>query len=237
MPGPGLAALLFDVFGTCVDWRASVAREVGAAAARAGVALDPLAFADAWRALYQPSMEEVRSGRRPFVPLDVLHRESLGALLPRFGLAGRLPEAALDDLARAWHRLDPWPDVVPGLARLRRRFVVAPHSNGNVALIVAMARRAGLAWDCVLGAEVVGRYKPERESYRIAVRLLGLAPGEAMMVAAHAGDLRAARDAGLRTAFVARPHEQGPGAGAESPPEGCDVVARDFLDLADRLGA
>ena len=237
MPDPGPAALLFDVFGTCVDWRASVAREVGAAAARAGVALDPLAFADAWRALYQPSMEAVRSGRRPFVPLDVLHRESLEALLPRFGLAGRLPEAALDDLNRAWHRLDPWPDVVPGLARLRRRFVVAPHSNGNVALIVAMARRAGLAWDCVLGAEVVGRYKPERESYRIAARLLALAPGEAMMVAAHAGDLRAARDAGLRTAFVARPHERGPGAGAEAPPVGCDVVARDFLELADRLGA
>ena len=234
---PALRALLFDVFGTCVDWRTSVAREVEAAAGRAGVALDSLAFADAWRGRYQPSMEEVRSGRRPFAPLDALHRESLDALLPRFGLSGRLPEEALQDLNRAWHRLDPWPDVVAGLSRLRRRYVVAPHSNGNLALLGAMARRAGLPWDCILGAEVVGRYKPEPESYLGAVRLLALAPGEAMMVAAHADDLVAARAAGLRTAFVARPDERGTGAGAEVPPRGCDVAARDLLDLAGRLGA
>ncbi len=233
----GVRALLFDVFGTCVDWRTSVAREVEAAARRAGVGLDGLAFADAWRGMYQPSMEEVRSGRRPFAPLDVLHRESLDALLPRFGLAGRLPEEALQELNRAWHRLDPWPDAVAGLSRLRRRFVVAPHSNGNLALLTAMAKRAGLPWDCILGAEVVGRYKPEPASYLGAVRLLALAPGEAMMVAAHADDLLAARAAGLRTAFVARPDERGNGAGAERPPEGCDVVAGDFLDLATRLGA
>ncbi len=233
---PMVQALLFDVFGTCVDWRTSVAREVDGAARRAGVALDPLAFADAWRGRYQPSMEEVRSGRRPFATLDVLHRESLDALLPRFGLAGRLPDEALQELSRAWHRLDPWPDVVAGLSRLRRRFVVAPHSNGNLALLVAMAKRAGLPWDCILGAEVVGRYKPEPESYLGAVRLLGLAAGQAMMVAAHADDLRAARAAGLRIAFVARPDERGAGAGAERPPEECDLVAEDFLDLAGRLG-
>ena len=138
-------ALLFDVFGTCVDWRTSVAREVEAAARRAGVGLDGLAFADAWRGMYQPSMEEVRSGRRPFAPLDVLHRESLDALLPRFGLAGGLPEEALPDLNRAWHRLDPWPDAVAGLSRLRRRFVVAPHSNGNLALLTAMAKQLSSA--------------------------------------------------------------------------------------------
>jgi len=233
---PPLRALLFDVFGTCVDWRTSVAREVEAAARRADVAIDPFAFADAWRARYQPSMEEVRAGRRPFVPLDQLHRESLDALLPRFGLEG-LGEPERAELNRAWHRLDPWPDAVAGLERLRRRFVVAPHSNGNVALLVAMARRAGLPWDCILGAEVVGRYKPEPESYAAAVRLLALSPGEAMMVAAHGSDLLAAGAQGLRTAFVARPHEWGARVGAESAPEGCDVVAGDFLELAARLGA
>lgn len=230
-------AIVFDVFGTCVDWRSGVARDVALAAAGIGVAVDAFAFADAWRGRYQPAMEEVRSGRRPWTILDVLHRESLDALLPKFGLAA-LDETARDSLNRAWHRLDPWPDVVPGLERLKRRYVISPLSNGNVALLVSMAKRAGLPWDLVLCAETSRAYKPMSAAYLNAAAMLGLRPGEVMLGAAHNGDLAAARKAGLRTAFVPRPSEHGSSQRLDlAPSETWDVVASDFNDLAARLGA
>lgn len=234
---PQIKALIFDVFGTCVDWRSCVAREAEAAARGVGVSLEGTAFADAWRARYQPQMETVRSGRRPWTILDVLHRESLLALLPEFGLAGKLSEAQIDDLNRAWHRLDPWPDVVNGLTRLKRKFIIGPQSNGNLALMVNMAKRAGLPWDCILGAEVVRNYKPVPQAYTDAVRMLGLQPPEVMMVAAHNDDLGAAQKQGLSTGFVPRPTEKGPAQKTDLAASGnWDIVARDFVDLADRLG-
>jgi 2-haloacid dehalogenase len=237
--GPDVAALLFDVFGTVVDWRSGVAQEAALFLARHGIAADPHGFADAWRGRYQPAMEEVRSGRRPFAVLDVLHRESLEATLRQAGTdpAG-LPQAEVDDLNHAWHRLDPWPDAVAGLERLRRRFVVAPLSNGNIRLILDMAKRAGLPWDAILGAEVSRAYKPEPRVYLHAAEILELPPSACMMVAAHNGDLRAARGAGLATAFVPRPREHGPDQATDlAPEEAWDVVAADFGALAGRLGA
>ena len=238
MPVSDVKALIFDVFGTCVDWRSGIAREVAAVARTKGVDLDTLAFADGWRARYQPQMETVRSGKRPWTILDVLHRESLEAILPHFGLAGKLSPAETDDLNRAWHRLDPWPDAVAGLSRLKRKFIIAPHSNGNLALLVNMAKRAGIPWDCIIGAEVVRNYKPVPASYTEAARILGLAAAEVMMCAAHNGDLRAAQAQGLKTAFIPRPAEHGPGQKTDLTPDGTwDIVARDFGDLADQLGA
>jgi len=233
---PGVKAIVFDVFGTCVDWRGGVARDVAAVATRLNVAVDADKFARAWRGRYQPSMEEVRSGRRPWTILDVLHRESLDAILPGFGL-GALDEAGRADLNRAWHRLDPWPDVVRGLNRLRSKFVIAPLSNGNVALLLNMAKRAGMPWDAILGAETSRAYKPLPAAYLNACAMLGLAPGEVMLGAAHNGDLAAAQAAGLRTAFVPR-RELGPGQTSDLTATGAwDVVATDFLDLAARMGA
>jgi 2-haloacid dehalogenase len=232
------AALLFDVFGTCVDWRSGVAREVAAVASRLGRAdVDAAAVADAWRARYQPQMETVRSGARPWVDLDVLHREALDGVLAEAGL-DEVAAGDRDALTRAWHRLDPWPDTVPGLLRLKALAIVAPHSNGHVALLLAMARRAGLPWDLILGAETAGAYKPEPRSYLRNLELLRLAPGEAMMVAAHNDDLRAAAALGMRTAFVRRPLEHGPGQTTDLEPGGpWDVVADDLLDLAAQVGA
>jgi 2-haloacid dehalogenase len=229
-------ALTFDVFGTVVDWRSSLVREGEAFGRPRGLSVDWAKLADAWRALYQPAMEEVRRGRRPWTKLDDLHRESLERLLPEFGLTG-LAAADVDHLNRAWHRLDPWPDAVPGLVRLRRRHVLATLSNGNVALLVHMARRAGLPWDAVLGAEVARHYKPQPEAYLVTAELLGCRPEECMMVAAHNGDLSAASALGFRTAFVPRPTEYGPGQTTDLRPErDWDVVAADFLELAGRLG-
>jgi 2-haloacid dehalogenase len=229
-------ALAFDVFGTVVDWRRGIMREVEALGRPRGLAADWAAFADAWRGLYQPSLEAVRSGARPWTRLDDLHRESLEPLLPRFGLTALTPDER-DHLTRAWHRLDPWPDVLPGLARLRRRYILATLSNGNVALLVNMARRAGLPWDAVLGAEVARHYKPQPPAYLVTAGLLGLAPGECLMVAAHNGDLAAAGALGFRTCFVPRPEEYGPGQRRDLAPErDWDVVARDFVDLAGQLG-
>ena len=233
----GVAALLFDVFGTVVDWRAGVMREIARVAGAASVAVDAAAMADAWRDLYDPAMAPVRKGRRPWVKLDVLHRENLVQLLPRFGLQG-LDAAAIDDLAFAWRRLDPWPDVLPSLQRLKRRYALATLSNGNVALMVAMARRAGLPWDAILGAEPTRSYKPDPACYLGTADMLGLAPGDCMMVAAHPGDLVAAAACGFRTAFVPRPDEHGPGVGSEKPDPGdrFDVTAADFGELARQLG-
>ncbi|GAA0387297.1 haloacid dehalogenase type II [Microbispora corallina] len=235
----GVRALVFDVFGTVVDWREGVAREAAPFLARHGRHdVDPHAFADAWRARYQPAMEECRSGRRPFTRLDVLHRENLEAVLADLGLdPRRIGEAELDDLNRAWHRLDPWPEAVAGVTRLKRRFTVAPLSNGNIALLTAMAKRAGIPWDAVLGAEVAQAYKPRPEAYLRTAEVLGLRPPELCLVAAHNDDLRAARAAGLVTAFVPRPAEHGTGQTADlTPVEPWDAVARDFQDLAHRLG-
>lgn len=229
-------ALAFDVFGTVVDWRGSLIRELGAVAAERGIEnVDWAAFADAWRGAYQPSMQEVRGGRLPWTRLDDLHRRSLERLLEQFGVRG-LDEAALRRITTVWHRLRPWPDAIGGLARLRRRYILVTLSNGNVALLTNMARHAGLPWDCILSAELCRHYKPDPEVYRMAYELLDLAPAQVMMVAAHNDDLRHAAGQGLRTAFVRRPREHGPGQTRDLEPEApFDVVADDFGDLADIL--
>jgi 2-haloacid dehalogenase len=233
---PNVKALTFDVFGTVVDWRSSLIREGETLGKAKGLSLDWAKFADSWRGLYQPAMDEVRSGRRPWTKLDDLHRESLDKLLAQFGIKG-LSEAEIDQLNRAWHRLDPWPDSVPGLTRLKRKYVLATLSNGNVALIVNMAKYGGLPWDAVLGAEVARHYKPQPECYLTTAALLGLTPGECMMVAAHNGDLGHAQALGLRTAFVPRPNEHGPGSDRDvTPARQWDVIAKDFQDLAQQLG-
>jgi 2-haloacid dehalogenase len=231
--------LVFDVFGTVVDWRTGVARDLRGFFERHGApGVDAHAVADAWRRRYQPAMEECRSGRRPFTRLDVLHRENLDAVLVEAGLDTRaIAPAELDDLNRAWHRLDPWPDSVPGLLRLKSRFVIAPLSNGNIALLLNMAKRAGLPWDAILGAEVAGAYKPRPEAYLRTADILGLRPERMCLVAAHNDDLRAARGCGLGTAFVRRATEHGPQQAIDLvPTERWDVVAADFLDLATQLG-
>ena len=229
-------ALLFDVFGTVVDWRGSVAREAKKALAPKGHDFDWHDFARRWRDRYQPAMEEVRSGARPYTILDVLHRENLEALLEEFGVSG-LSEAEKDDLNRAWHRLDPWPDAVLGLSRLRRKYIIGTCSNGNIALMVNMARHARLPWDTILGAEVARAYKPQPDAYRLSCAALGLAPEEVMMTAAHNGDLHAAAAQGMATAFVPRRTEHGPGQTTDLEADsGFTVVAEDFIDLADRLG-
>ena len=230
-------ALTFDVFGTVVDWRSSIAREGEALARRKKIdGVDWAKFADAWRGLYQPMLSRVRDGALPWTKLDDLHRMSLERLLPDFGITG-LTDAEIDDLNRAWHRLDPWPDAVPGLLRLKRDYALATLSNGNVALIVNMARRAGLPWDAVLGAEVARHYKPQPECYLTTAALLGFAPEQCMMVAAHNGDLAAASKLGFKTAFVPRPTEYGPGQRTDQTAERpWDVVAKDFVDLAAKLG-
>lgn len=224
--------LAFDVFGTVVDWHGSVVREVAALYPQ----VDADALALAWRAGYQPAMQAVRSGGRRFVRLDVLHREILDGLLPRFGLA-HLDEAQRDHLNRVWHRLDPWPDAVAGIARLKRRFTVVPLSNGNIGLLTAMAKRAGLPWDAVLSAEVFAAYKPDARTYQGVAEVFGVSPQAVMMVAAHQDDLDAARAHGLQTAYIERPAELG----AQRPKDvnGSPLNtlhARDLLQLADLLG-
>lgn len=227
-----IKAIVFDVFGTCVDWRSSVADEVNALAKRKGLAVDGAKFADAWRAQYGPTMNRVRTGELPWTRLDQLHRMSLDTLLVDFGITG-LTEAEIAELNRAWHRLRPWPDVVSGLTRLKSQCIIAPLSNGNIALMTSMARNAGLPWDCILGAELVRHYKPDLEVYRSAHEFLDLEPGQVMMVAAHLSDLKGAAAVGLRTAFVPRPLEYGPGAKVDLEPEPwVDVTARDFNQLA-----
>jgi len=231
-----VGALFFDVFGTLVDWRAGVAREAERILRPLGYRLDWLAFADAWRDEYQPAMEEVRAGQIPFCKLDLLHRRNLDRILPRFGISG-LGEDAARELNLGWHRLDAWPDAPRGLARLKRRFVLAPVSNGNISLMVDLARRNGFPWDAVLGAETAGDYKPKPRVYLSACEALDLPPGSCMMVAAHTTDLLAAARVGLRTAHIARPNERGPGKGEAKPHAPVDVAAADLEDLAVRLGA
>jgi 2-haloacid dehalogenase len=228
-------ALFFDVFGTLMDWRTSIAREAQAALAPLGYRLDWLAFADAWRGEYQPAMEQVRSGQIPFSKLDVLHRRNLERILPRFHVQG-LDETALHNLNLAWHRLDAWPDVSAGMKRLRNRFKLAPCSNGNIALMVDLARRNDIPWDAILGSEIAGDFKPKPVVYLASCEALNLAPGDCMMVAAHSRDLKAAAALGLRTAHVARPDEYGPGTGEPGPTVPVDFAAADLNDLATQLG-
>jgi 2-haloacid dehalogenase len=230
-------ALVFDVFGTVVDWRRSVAQEVDQLAKRKGLRVEGAKFADAWRAGYGPSMNRVRSGELPWTKLDALHRMMLDKILVDFGITG-LSEAEIDALNRAWHRLRPWPDSVSGLTRLKKRFIIAPLSNGNVSLMTNLAKYGGLPWDCILGAELARHYKPDREVYQSAADILDLEVGEILMVAAHLGDLRAAKGVGLQTAFVPRPLELGPGGKPDLKPDSTvDLTATDFNDLARQLGA
>jgi 2-haloacid dehalogenase len=231
-----IKAFVFDVFGTVVDWRGGVAREAQPFLQRHAPELDAAAFADAWRREYSPSMEEVRSGRRPYVRLDVLHRENLVKVLAQFGIAN-VPDAEIDELNLAWHRLDPWPDAVVALLRLKRRFIIAPLSNGNIRLMVDMAKRAGLPWDAILGAEVVRAYKPSPRVYSETAEILGIAPHELCLVAAHNNDLAAARRAGLSTAFVLRPTEHGPAQTSDlKAEEAWDYTVGDLHELATQLG-
>lgn len=229
-------ALLFDVFGTVVDWRTSIIREMTQIGIDKGLSADWHQFADDWRALYQPSMEEVRSGRRAWTILDVLHRESLDTLVARYGLTA-LTEADKQHINRVWHRLLPWPDVVAGLTRLKTRYIIGTLSNGNVGLLTRMAKNSGLPWDVVLGAETARAYKPMPEAYLSAARILNLEPREVMLVAAHNGDLAAAAEQGLATAFISRPTEYGPAQKRDFKADrDWSVVARDFGDLATRMG-
>ena len=230
-----IKALTFDVFGTVVDWRSSIISEGGQLNLDWGWDLNWAEFADRWRGMYQPSMEEVRTGRRNWEILDTLHRESLERLLEEFGCEG-IGEDRIDHLNRMWHRLKPWPDAVEGLLRMKKRFILATLSNGNVALLVNMAKNSGLPWDAVLGAEVARSYKPMPDAYLITAIMLGLEPGNCLMVAAHNQDLQAASKLGFQTAFVRRPSEYGPDQKNDLEAEAdYDFVAHDFLELAEQL--
>ena len=230
-------ALIFDVFGTVVDWRSSVTREGRALGERKGITgVDWERFADDWRAQYGPYMNKVRTGELPWTRLDDLHRMSLNGLLEEYGIEG-LSEDEKVDFNKAWHRLDGWPDSAPGLTRLKTRYIIATMSNGNVALMTNMAKWAGLPWDCILGAELARHYKPDPESYLTAVDLLCLEPSQVMMSAAHKNDLKAARALGLKTAFIPRPGERGPNVEIDTTSEDwIDVVATDFNHLAAQMG-
>jgi 2-haloacid dehalogenase len=232
-----IKALVFDVFGTVVDWRTSLIDELTAFGRERGIAADWVGLVDAWREAYAPSMNEVRNNpTRGFLKLDVLHRTSLDKLIERFGIKG-LTEDDRRRINLGWHRLKPWPDSVSGLTRLKKKFLIAPLSNGNVVLLTNMAKNAGLPWDLILSAELFERYKPDKETYLGAARLLSLEPREVMMVAAHNGDLKAARSHGLMTAFVARPTEYGPHQKRDfKADEDWTFVVDSFNQLADRLG-
>lgn len=231
----GIKALTFDVFGTVVDWRSSIIREGGALGNRKGINVDWTKFADAWRAGYQPAMSKVRNGEMPWTKLDDLHRIILDQLINEFGIEG-LNEEEIDHLNRAWHRLDPWPDSVEGLTRLKEKYILATLSNGNVALLLNMAKRAGLPWDAILGAEVAGHYKRQPQAYLKTADFLGLTPQKCMMVAAHNDDLVVARELGFRTAFVCRLTEYGPRQSTDPEPEhDYDFAVSDLIELAQQL--
>ncbi|MDQ8731522.1 haloacid dehalogenase type II [Bradyrhizobium sp. LHD-71] len=230
-------ALVFDVFGTVVDWRTSLIEDLSQWAKSKKIDADWTALVDAWREAYVPSMNEVRNNAaKGFVKLDVLHRQSLDKLIERFDIKG-LSEADRDHINRGWHRLKPWPDSVPGLTRLKTKFIISPLSNGNVILLTNMAKNAGLPWDLILGSEIFEHFKPDPETYLGAARLLSMSPGEVMMVAAHNGDLKAAQSHGLKTAFVPRPGEYGPHQKRDFEATGeWTMVVKDLNDLAARLG-
>jgi len=236
MDASQIKALVFDVFGTVVDWHSSVTRHGEKFGKANDITADWVAFAEGWRAKYGPFMDKVRSGELPWTELDTLHRMGLEELLGDFGITG-VSEEAKADLNLAWHRLDAWPDAPPGLHRLKSKFILATMSNGNIALMTDMAKYAGLPWDCILGAELAHAYKPDPKTYLTGVELLHLKPEQVMMVAAHQGDLLAAAKLGLRTAFVKRPLERGPNGKVDTTPDpSFDYVCDDFRDLAAQLG-
>ena len=228
-------AFFFDVFGTLVDWRTGIATESERLLKPLGYALDWAAFADAWRDQYQPAMEDVRAGRLPFSKLDVLHRRNLERILPEFGVHG-LADETLRALNLAWHVLPAWPEVPGALARLKPRFLLAPVSNGNISLMVDIARANDLPWDAILGAEIAGDYKPKPRVYLAAAEALDVAPERCIMVAAHSSDLAAAAACGLKTAHVARPDEHGPGRGESAPTVPVDITVANLSELADQFG-
>ena len=235
-------ALLFDVFGTVVDWRTGIAREVESIAKKNDISLDPFDFADAWRAEYQPAMEEIRKGRRSFTVLDILHMENLKKIAPKFNMHN-LSDDDFEFLVTAWHRLPGWPDSSDGLNLLKKKYILASQSNGNIALIVNMAKFSNLNWDVVLGAEVIGHYKPEPEAYLKACNALNFKTEECLMVAAHEDDLKAARQQGMKTAYVHRPFEYGKDklfdiaeVNDYKGNNGWDIFSRDLNDLAKQLG-
>lgn len=231
-----IKALTFDVFGTVVDWRSAIIRDGLRLAQKNGLDLDWAAFADTWRAGYGPAMHQVRTGALPWTKIDDLHRMILDEVLLQFGVTV-LDEEDKRWLNLVWHRLDPWPDAVGGLLRLKSKFVIATLSNGNVSLLTHMAKYGGLPWDCILSAELAKHYKPDSETYLTAAHLLSCAPHEVMMVAAHQSDLRAAAKVGMKTAFVLRPLEHGPNKDIDLTPDpDFDYVAQDFHDLANQLG-
>ena len=235
-PLPSVQVLVFDTFGTVVDWRSAVIAEGEQLGRAKGLTVDWAAFADAWRGGYGPSMNRVRSGELPWTKLDVLHRMTLDQLLVRFKIEG-LSEDEKQHLNRIWHRLKGWPDSAAGLTRLKKRFVIAPLSNGNLSLLTNMAKFAGLPWDCILSTELVRHYKPDKETYLMPPAFFDLPPSGVMMVAAHAGDLDAAKALGLKTAYVHRPLEYGPGRATAPPDAGrFDYSAKDLRDLATQLG-
>ena len=235
--GQQIKAVLFDTFGTVVDWRSGVARDIADFAERHRLTdIDAWAFTDAWRAKYEPSMEPIRKGIREFVPLDQLHRENLISTLTEFGLDPSAYGDELDDLAAAWERLDPWGDSVAGLTELGRHVIIGPLSNANLALLLRMALRADLPWKVIMGSDITRAYKPSRQAYRNAAHLLRLDPGEVMLAAAHNGDLAAAQRAGLGTAFIPRPTEFGPDQTKDLAAEGdWDLVCDSIVDLAGRF--
>lgn len=229
-------ALLFDVFGTVVDWRSSIRDDLADFGAKKGLEADWAQFADDWRALYQPAMEEVRSGRRPWTILDILHRESLDKLIAKYRFTG-LSEADKDHMNRVWHRLKPWPDAVEGLKMLKSRYIIGSLSNGNVGLLTRMAKFGGLPWDVILGSETARAYKPQPQAYLASAELLNIKPAQLMLVAAHNSDLAAAASCGLATAFVARPTEYGPHQKRDFKADReWDVVADSFVSLAKAMG-
>jgi 2-haloacid dehalogenase len=238
MATDSIRALVFDVFGTCTDWRGSVIRQIDAVARAKALTVDSSAMADEWRREgYIRGIARIRAGETPYVSSDDLFRGKLDELLPKFGLSG-LDEAQKVDLAHAWRRLDPWPDTVPGLQRLKSKFTISPLSNGSFATLTTMAKRAGMPWDCIITTELRRTFKPEREAYLLAAELLDVQPDQVMLVAAHESDLKGAQAAGLHTALVPRPGEWGPNAPPLPPPDpSFDYVATDFLNLASKLGA
>lgn len=233
-----IKALIFDVFGTVVDWRGGVATACSQAFARKGIGLDPFAFADLWRGEYQPAMERIRTGGRGYVSLDILHRENLDRVLEKTGLSAHFSTSEGDTLNHAWEQLPPWPDSVASLADLRQRFIIAPCSNGSIALMARLAKFADLPWDAILGAGIARDYKPQRQVYLASCAALGLAPHEVMMVAAHNDDLEAATKAGLKTGFFPRPSEYGPGQTTDLSASGnWDICAEDMAGLAAKLSS
>jgi 2-haloacid dehalogenase len=237
MPKQPPVAIVFDTFGTVVNWRTSLIEDLTAYGAARGVTADWPSLVDAWRAAYQPSMQRVRTGEQPWTTLDNLHRATLDRLVAEFGIKG-LSEDDLVHINLGWHRLKPWPDAVPGLTRLKSRFIIGPLSNGNVALLLNMAKFSGIPWDMIFGSDLFGHFKPDPETYLGVARLLNLRPGQVMMAAAHNGDLAAAQGCGLQTAFFPRPGEYGPKQDRDTKAEqDWDIVAADIQDMATQLGA